>query len=437
MTRHFFKKLYYDIVPFHRRYGKEFKKTLDIIEETQWYSLKELKQYQLNQLNKLLNHSYETVPYYTKVFKDLNLTPDDINSIKDLSKLPILTKDIIRDNWDDLQSTKSYTEKVYNFSTSGSTGNPLTFLGNDDVYKREAAFILRAYRSHGANLYDTKSIWLRRYVPGKNEPLYKYDDELKRMYLSAYHLSKDNIEDYVSMINSYNSEVLVAYPSSIYILALLMENNNLKLKNIKYIHTASEKMLPRWSNKVEEVLGIKPKSHYGMVEKVSMFFQCDHSDMYHESLEYGVTEIVDNYVVGTGFLNYTMPFIRYKTNDVATKNTKNKKCKCGRGLPLSVKDFDGRSDDILITKDGRYIPAVNFYTMMYKLNNIDMFQIIQRKRNKIDVNIKVKEKFNQEKKLKKELENRLGSIKLNINYVDNIERDKNTQKIRCIVNECI
>ena len=436
MTRHFFKKLYYDIVPFHRRYGKEFKKTLDIIEETQWYSLKELKQYQLNQLNKLLNHSYETVPYYTKVFKDLNLTPDDINSIKDLSKLPILTKDIIRDNWDDLQSTKSYTEKVYNFSTSGSTGNPLTFLGNDDVYKREAAFILRAYRSHGANLYDTKSIWLRRYVPGKNEPLYKYDDELKRMYLSAYHLSKDNIEDYVSMINSYNSEVLVAYPSSIYILALLMENNNLKLKNIKYIHTASEKMLPRWSNKVEEVLGIKPKSHYGMVEKVSMFFQCDHSDMYHESLEYGVTEIVDNYVVGTGFLNYTMPFIRYKTNDVATKNTKNKKCKCGRGLPLSVKDFDGRSDDILITKDGRYIPAVNFYTMMYKLNNIDMFQIIQRKRNKIDVNIKVKEKFNQEK-LKKELENRLGSIKLNINYVDNIERDKNTQKIRCIVNECI
>jgi len=257
------------------------------------------------------------------------------------------------------------------------------------------------------------------------------------MYLSAYHLSKDNIEDYVSMINSYNSELLVAYPSSIYILALLMENNNLKLKNIKYIHTASEKMLPQWSNKVEEVLGIKPKSHYGMMEKVSMFFQCDHSDMYHESLEYGVTEIVDNYVVGTGFLNYTMPFIRYKTNDVATKNTKNKKCKCGRGLPLSVKDFDGRSDDILITKDGRYIPAVNFYTMMYKLNNIDMFQIIQRKRNKIDVNIKVKEKFNQEKKLKKELENRLGSIKLNINYVDNIERDKNTQKIRCIVNECI
>ena len=437
MTRHFFKKLYYDIVPFHRRYGKEFKKTLDIIEETQWYSLKELKQYQLNQLNKLLNHSYETVPYYTKVFKDLNLTPDDINSTKDLSKLPILTKDIIRNNWDDLQSTKSYTEKVYNFSTSGSTGNPLTFLGNDDVYKREAAFILRAYRSHGANLYDTKSIWLRRYVPGKNEPLYKYDDELKRMYLSAYHLSKDNIEDYVSMINSYNSELLVAYPSSIYILALLMENNNLKLKNIKYIHTASEKMLPQWSNKAEEVLGIKPKSHYGMMEKVSMFFQCDHSDMYHESLEYGVTEIVDNYVVGTGFLNYTMPFIRYKTNDVATKNTKNKKCKCGRGLPLSVKDFDGRSDDILITKDGRYIPAVNFYTMMYKLNNIDMFQIIQRKRNKIDVNIKVKEKFNQEKKLKKELENRLGSIKLNINYVDNIERDKNTQKIRCIVNECI
>ena len=437
MTRHFFKKLYYDIVPFHRRYGKEFKKTLDIIEETQWYSLTELKQYQLNQLNKLLNHSYETVPYYTKVFKDLNLKPDDINSIKDLSKLPILTKDIIKDNWNDLQSTESYNEKVYNLSTSGSTGNPLTFLGSDDVYKREAAFILRAYRSHGANLYDNKSIWLRRYVPGKNEPLYKYDDELKRMYLSAYHLSKDNIEDYVSMINSYNSEVLVAYPSSIYILALLMENNNLKLKNIKYIHTASEKMLPQWSNKVEEVLGIKPKSHYGMMEKVSMFFQCDHSDMYHESLEYGVTEIVDSYVVGTGFLNYTMPFIRYKTNDVATKNTRNKKCKCGRGLPLSVKDFDGRSDDILITEDGRYIPAVNFYTMMYKLNNIDMFQIIQRKRNKIDVNIKVKEKFNKEKKLKKELENRLGSIKLNINYVDSIKRDKNTQKIRCIVNECI
>ena len=88
------KKLYYDLVPFHKRYGKEFKRTLDFIEETQWYSLTDLKKYQLSQLNKLLNHTYENVPYYTKLFDKLNIKPNDINTIKDLSKLPILTKEI-------------------------------------------------------------------------------------------------------------------------------------------------------------------------------------------------------------------------------------------------------------------------------------------------------------------------------------------------------
>ena len=175
----------------------------------------------------------------------------------------------------------------------------------------------------------------------------------------------------MDLINGCRARVLVGYPSSLFILATLLEGSGLGLTHVRVAHAASEQMLPHWKQKIETVLGIPVKAHYGMIEKVSMFFQCDGSNCYHESLEYGVTEFVNQengagQVVGTGFLNYAMPFIRYQTNDTARINTGETQCKCGRGLPLSVEDFEGRADDILVTSDGRYLPGVNFYTMMYK-----------------------------------------------------------------------
>lgn len=435
-------KLYYNIVPFSYRYGKDFRKVHNLISKSQWWDIDKLYSYRAEELNRLLEHAYKNVPYYQRIFDERGLKPKDIQNVSDLCQLPILTKDIIQKNLKDLVS-KNAPEPLIKFSTSGTTGNPLIFFGTDYMYKAEAAFITRSFDAHNSKLYGEKTIWLRRYVPDGGMPIFKYDNELTRLYLSAYHLSKASIGKYINLINNYKGTTLVGYPSSLYVLALLMEETGLALKHIKAAHATSEKMLPEWKLKIENILGVPVKCHYGMVEKVNMSFQCSETDCYHESLEYGVTEFLmkeDRFqIIGTGFLNYTMPFIRYQMNDYAKLNKGRLLCKCGRGLPIIVEDFEGREDDILITKDGRYIPGVNFYPTFSEISGIKMFQIIQHTKDDIEIKIVPSDKFTEQSMalLKKSLTNRLGDMKLTIVFVDEIERSKKTGKIRCIINEYI
>jgi len=435
------RKNIYFLIPFKYRYNKIYRKTLKVINKSQWWNSDKLLEYQLDQLKMLCYHAYENVPYYRKIFDDLDLHPTEFNSIEDLKYLPILTKDIIKENYD-LLIAKNINDYPISFSTSGSTGTPFQFEGVDSMYKKEAAFITRSYNSHGSKLYTEKSIWIRRYQPEKNQPIQRYDYELNRMYLSPFHITKDNAQKYVDLINNYGAKQLNGYPSSIYILARILDETGLQLNNIKKIHCASEKMLNEWDVYIKKVMGITPKNHYGMVEKVAHHNQCEKTNYYHDNLEYGVTEFIseeglDNIVVGTSFLNYRMPFIRYKMNDTALINEGNKQCECGRGLPLRVKDFLGRSDDLLISEKGALVPSPNFYTMMYKIPGVDMFKIIQEIDTSINIIVTKFENFdkNSEKMIISGMKERLGDLKIKLEVVPEIKRSKKTGKIRCIINK--
>lgn len=425
----FIQKMFYDSIPFKYRYGKVFR---DKYKEIKWFhSLDSTKKetYQNKLFRNLITHSYENVPYYNKIMKKLDLTPNDFETIHDISKLPILTKDIIKDNLEDMIAQNMLACKRVEFRTSGSTGDKLIFYGTDDLYKMEAAFVLDAFEQHGATMYDKSSVWLRRYVPKtESDPLWKYDYELKRLYMSAYHLNNKTVHEYVDCINSKKYHTLVGYPSSIYNLACLCEEEGLNLNKIKSIHTASEMTLPQWADKIESVFGIRPKSHYGQQEKVSFLYQTYQNDLYYENKLYGVTEYVtkDKIIVGTGFNNYYMPFIRYQTNDTA--NIKDNSV---------VEQINGRCDDIIISDNGSRLPGVNFYTMMYKIDGVKMFQIIQKKDKSINFYLVPNNKYSEgtKKEVINGLRSRIGNLNINIIHCDEIKRSKKTGKIRCIYNE--
>jgi len=85
-------KYIYGLVPTHMRHGKAFCQNYQFIQKSQWWSREKLEEYQMQQLNKLLNHAYDNIPYYKKVFDERDLKPNDIKSIPDFKKLPLLTK---------------------------------------------------------------------------------------------------------------------------------------------------------------------------------------------------------------------------------------------------------------------------------------------------------------------------------------------------------
>ena len=88
------------------RYSGKYKFFQDLLSKTQWYTESDLIAYQENQLEKLISHAYETVPYYRQIFQDRKLVPKDIKKLSDLQKLPLLTKHDIKNNFNKLISTK-------------------------------------------------------------------------------------------------------------------------------------------------------------------------------------------------------------------------------------------------------------------------------------------------------------------------------------------
>ena len=409
----FIKKIYYKSVPFNRRYGKTYNETLALLHQARNWSYDQAKEFQLLKLRKLLVYSDRNIPFYTKQFKKIGFDPN-IKSLDDIKQLPILSKKEIIDNHNDFIS-KSFNGKKYKMGTSGTTGQRLTFYGDDNLFKIEAAFIQNAYMSHGTSLYNKHSVWIRRYSPKKGDPIYFKDYELNRSYMSPFHLDDNSVFNYVDYINSSKADTLVSYPSTLYYLAILLRKHNLELPWVKHIHGASEVCLPQWSQAINEVFGFPIKMHYGQVEKVSFAHQVTEDEIYRENLLYGLNEYdSENNIIGTGFYNYVMPFIRYKTNDIVEHNLD---AKLDGAFPNTISKVLGRNGDMLISQNNALVPAVNFYSFMSKYNEVDLFQIIQTKKTKkVDFYIVPNNKFSAvtRKELIKEMKYRLGDVQINL-----------------------
>ena len=371
------------------------------------------------------------VPYYKRIFVENKWTPADFRNLEDLKNFPVLTKKIIMENRDGMIRENS-DHKRYPISTSGSTGDKLTFFVDDDCLKKEAAFNMRAYLIQGAEMYDTPSVWLRRYVPPNPEsPLWYYDYELKRLYMSAYHLNSETIHQYIEKINKGNYQTMCTYPSSAYIFACLCQEQNLSLRTIKKIHTTSEVLVKKWYDKVLEVFDIVPCGHYGQMEKVSFMHQSEQSRDMNQNLEYGIDEFYDNGdgthgLIATGFINYFMPFIRYKTEDTFILE---------EGV---VKEVNGRTSDILVSADGCRLPGVNFYSWVdKKMPAIKMFQILQYSQKDIIFDYVQSPDYKEDitEDIRTGLQSRLGDMRFQINKRDEIKRNKDTNKFKCIINK--
>ena len=429
----FIKRIYYNLIPFNKRYGEVFDNTSKFLDEVNTWGYDKTKEYQFNNLKNVLINAQNNVPYYGKLFAEYEFNPN-IQSFEDMKKLPYLTKSIIMDNFNDLIS-KNFNGKKILFKTSGSTGKRLEFYGEDSMFKKEAAYVSHSFKSHNSNLYGEWSVWIRRHSPKNENDLIVKDYELKRIYLSAFHLNDETIHDYVRIINQSKTKTIVTYPSTAYWLSCLLEKNNLILDRITSIHGASEKCLPMWSEKIKSVFGFNLKMHYGQVEKVSFAYQSSFSENYHESLTYSISEYDDNNtIIGTSFMNNVMPFIRYKTNDVVELlETPD----YGFSSPLIIKEIDGRVDDMIVSESNSKIPSVNFYTVMSKIKEIKMFQFYQKIDKSTKLSIVVREGFNEItlNKLKKEITQRIGNIPFVVEFVDEIHRDQLTGKIRCVITE--
>jgi phenylacetate-CoA ligase len=438
-------KYIYGAIPLSLRYGKVFSDTYKFLQESQWWSRQKLEEYQMQQLNIVLSHAYENVPYYRKVFDERGLKPGDIQNFADLRKLPYLTRDIIQNNLPDLVARNYPKSKLQYVTTGGSTGIPLGFYYEKGISEvKELAFMLSQWNRVGFKAGDRCVVLRGNIIPGADKgKLGEYDPVSKNLCLSAYHMTDRNLPTYIKKIREFQPDYIQAYPSAAIILAQFMKGNNINpFCSVKGLLCGSENIYTWQRKMLEEVLQCRVYSWYGHTEIVALAGECEFSTYYHLFPEYGITELIGDTgklvteentmgeIIATGFNNYTCPFIRYRTMDLATRL--NTLCKCGRQYPL-LKRVDGRLQDLVLTKDNRQITltALIFSQHFEAFSKIKEMQLIQEAKGKIIVRIvktpqfSISDEYEIQMKMQKAVSNGLD---VSFEYVSHIPLTKNGKR---------
>ncbi|MCK4396247.1 phenylacetate--CoA ligase family protein [candidate division WOR-3 bacterium] len=422
-----------------RRYGGNFSRFLANIEKSQYLSSEELKQLQLNKLHIMLMHAYENVPYYSKLFKKLQLRPNDIKDIRDLGKIPILEKEAVRDNPEEFRARNISKLEILKYATGGTTGTPLTiYLTRETLQYNYAMYESRCRRWAGVKLGERTATFLgKRVVPTGtvSPPFWRYNKALNQVYFSSFHMSEKNLFYYIQALKKFQPRIVVGYVSTIYTLAKYMADYGVKGIKPKAILVSSETLFDWQKRLIELQFGCRVFNAYSQAEYAGFISECEHGGL-HISPEYGIIEFIgDNsskQMICTGLFNFAMPFIRYRTCDVAIPM--DKKCACGRDLAL-VKSIEGRSDDMLVTPDGSMISPASMSLAFEFAKNIKEVQIIQDSPEKITLRIVRKPSYSQfnHNFIIDEVQRRLGSsIRIESEFVEKIPRTR-IGKFRFIV----
>ena len=335
-------------------------------------------------LSKLLKHCNQKSKFYRKRFLENNIDPNSNDPFKELSKLPVLTKEEVFNNYEDIKCNTNSTN--LSFTTSGSTGQPLKSYTSPNQWIVEQAVIWRSWKRAKYKFRDKIAIF-RSYSPEENDPLIKFDLLRNWKYYSIYHLDEKNLKKFSDDLKKWKPKFLRGYPSSLYLLAKFLENEQFDL-SIKGIFTASEQLHPEQRNLIEKVFSTKVFDHYGQAETTVMFHDCEYGRM-HEDWEYGFSELNKQKngtyeLVGTNLHNYAFPLLRYQTGDIVAKHSN--VCKCGRNS-MVLDSINGRASDFIVKKCKGMIPITNVFTFFGKFLEIKRFQIQQYKEGEISVAI--------------------------------------------------
>jgi phenylacetate-CoA ligase len=349
-------KTAYGAIPARFRLSRTFWQTYRFLQESQWWDAAKLHEHQMRELQRLLAHGYENVPYYHKVFDERGLKPADIQSLADLRKLPYLHKEQIRMEPQAFIARNRQPEHMEQRFTTGTSGQPLQFPVDDDELDREWAFAFHLWSGVGYQPGDARAELRGQHISGPRP--YVWDPILRALRLSPLVRKKETVALYLETIRSYGIRFLYGYPSAITNFASLVKRygirTDLKLTAILF---ASETLYPWQRALAEDVFACRSYNFYGLAEHVAIGGECELSHAFHCMPQYGITEVdpKTGEITGTGFLNYVHPFIRYRTADVAALPVGHGCEQCGRQYSPILPDVDGRLQDFLVTPEGASI----------------------------------------------------------------------------------
>ena len=423
--------------------------TACLLRHTHW-SRKQLLNYQNKKMRKIVKYAYENVPFYHEKFRQLEIKPEDVKTIEDLKKLPIMKRDELQKNTERLTSREFDVDKLKMTSTSGSTGRPLfTYLSKKEEEFRHAK-LLRPHIVCGQKPRDKWALIGPPQHSKKVNRLQKFLGVYTPIFVSVF----DAVSEQISAIEKIRPAVLDGYSSSLFLLAKEIEKNWIDTIRPRFSMGGAELIDGPSRKFIENIFGAPYYDQYASEEFQMMAWQCPEKLGYHIDADTILMEFVDNdgeevalgekgEIVCTSFFNYAMPMIRYGSSDIGIPSEE-AECQCGRTLP-KMKVIEGRKESIVKLPDGRSLSplaigdcmcAFKYFTHVFQYRfiqkKIDFFKILLKKRdNSVDDEVMKVELLEHLRKMLKLSE---AEATFEIVFMDEIPPEK-TGKIRKVVSE--
>lgn len=420
------------------RQGGKYNLYLNFLRKSQYFSEKEMHDWQLKQFKNLFGDAYDNTIYYKNIFEINGVDPRTIKNFDFLEMMPILTKAMLREHPEKfINNTRKI---VYIAKTGGTTGAPLKTPFDANSSQLATAFISRFFEQVGVK-YGDRNLHMtgQQIVPLTEKRKFWRTDFLgKSLYLSVHHLAPATFALYWNKILKFKPKYIFGYTSFIYDLARYV-NDNFKSGELKLqgIFPSSEKLTKKMRDEMEKAFSCKIYDHYGSTEGIPLITQCKEGS-YHIVPESGIIEFLNkdgsvakigqpSEMYMTSLRQFSRPILRYKIGDTAIPS--NRKCNCGLQWTV-IQELTGRIAEWVTLSDGRKISQ--FSHQVFKVvSHVQESQIIQHDFDVFEILIVKSAGYNEENE--ESIRNRIIELigqqsKISFNYVTSIPKTSGGKK---------
>lgn len=356
---------------------KKSNKNLDAMDLTSlnFRRRQELFQYAINQSE-----------FYKSKYSNIQALKNELRCESDFLKIPPLTREELRLNFDQIKSNNVSLKHCRKASTSGSTGPSISVL--HDKRHPETPIRWRILKWWGIEPWENqafiyrfkKPFWERFYNTLMWWPT-------QRVFLAAANPSPKQLAAFVRKFNHIKPTLLQGYVDVVFEFALYLLDNNIKIHPPKMVWVTSAPLFEEQREIMEKAFGAPVCDQYGNTEIMLIAAECPEQNGLHIMQDTVHIEFVDENnlpvppnisgkVLLTDLTNFAFPLIRYEIGDEG--KYLDRTCSCGRTLPL-MDNIKGRQSKQVVTPTGLRIKGEHLMAMFH--GHMKAFKEIQIQQN--------------------------------------------------------
>ena len=367
------------------------------LDRTQWLTPAEIEQLQMRQLRALLLHCFHEVKYYRRILSEAGYPKRPINSLADLRRLPLLTRQLYQTNTRELQAQRlpegmTQSGEAY---TSGTNGVPIRVLHTNRVGLWWNALFLRDLDWCGID--PRGRLAAIRFIAMSRDALPKaleggpthWNDTLDPLLQTGPAFAMDIRQDpqkQLAWLRRARPNYILSFPSNLEVLAALIEQSGEPLSDLRAIQAIGEPLPPDLRQRIECGFGVPIWNVYSTTEAGYIASPCPLGHGFHVHSENVIVEVLDERdepcqpgetgrLVFTTLHNFLTPFVRYDILDDVTLGTG--PCPCGRSLPLWT-HVEGRRVPMFHLPGGGLKSSFGLLRSIRQVGGFRQFQIVQR-----------------------------------------------------------